>query len=67
MSYQLLEEHQCFAGKQYVCSHWSERTNSNMRFAIYLPAQSSKQAVPVLYWLSGLTCNEQNFITLTNK
>lgn len=63
MSYQLLEEHQCFAGKQHVYSHWSESTNSTMRFAIYLPEQSSKQAVPVLYWLSGLTCNEQNFIT----
>jgi S-formylglutathione hydrolase len=34
-----------------------------MRFAIYLPPQAEQQKVPVLYWLSGLTCNEQNFIT----
>jgi S-formylglutathione hydrolase len=34
-----------------------------MRFAIYLPPQAADGPVPVLYWLSGLTCNEQNFIT----
>ena len=34
-----------------------------MRFAIYLPPQAEHGPVPVLYWLSGLTCNEQNFIT----
>jgi S-formylglutathione hydrolase len=34
-----------------------------MRFALYLPPQAQQGPVPVLYWLSGLTCNEQNFIT----
>jgi S-formylglutathione hydrolase len=34
-----------------------------MRFAIYLPPQVAHGPVPVLYWLSGLTCTEQNFIT----
>jgi len=34
-----------------------------MRFAIYLPPQAEQRACPVLYWLSGLTCTEQNFIT----
>jgi S-formylglutathione hydrolase len=34
-----------------------------MRFAIYLPPQAQDQSVPALYWLSGLTCTEQNFIT----
>lgn len=34
-----------------------------MRFAIYLPPQAQAGKLPVLYWLSGLTCNEQNFIT----
>jgi S-formylglutathione hydrolase len=34
-----------------------------MRFGIYLPAQAQSGQCPVLYWLSGLTCNEQNFIT----
>ena len=34
-----------------------------MRFAIYLPPQASEQEkVPVLYWLSGLTCTDENFM-----
>ena len=34
-----------------------------MKFAVYLPLQAQAGPVPVLYWLSGLTCSEQNFIT----
>ena len=34
-----------------------------MQFAVYLPPQAESRACPVLYWLSGLTCTEQNFIT----
>lgn len=34
-----------------------------MRFGVYLPPESVDSACPVLYWLSGLTCSEQNFIT----
>ena len=34
-----------------------------MQFAVYLPPQAEQRACPVLYWLSGLTCTEQNFIT----
>lgn len=34
-----------------------------MKFAAYLPPQAKTVACPVIYWLSGLTCNEQNFIT----
>lgn len=33
-----------------------------MRFAIYLPPQVAQAPVPVLYWLSGLTCTEENFV-----
>lgn len=33
-----------------------------MKFAIYLPPQAETESVPVIYWLSGLTCNELNFI-----
>lgn len=47
--------------KQY--SHVSTTLNCTMRFAIYLPPQaSSGEKVPVLYWLSGLTCTEENFM-----
>lgn len=63
MSYQILETHYCFQGSQSVYSHWSEATNTKMNFALYLPPNAQKTKVPVLYWLSGLTCTEQNFIT----
>jgi S-formylglutathione hydrolase len=33
-----------------------------MRFGVFLPPQAERHAVPVLYWLSGLTCTEENFI-----
>jgi S-formylglutathione hydrolase len=34
-----------------------------MKFAVYLPAKAESEPVPVLYYLSGLTCTEQNVIT----
>lgn len=63
MPYQLIESHRCFQGTQNVYSHHSEANNSEMRFALFLPSISITTKVPVLYWLSGLTCSEQNFIT----
>ena len=47
--------------KQY--SHQSKVLNCAMRFAIYLPPHvSNGEKVPVLYWLSGLTCSDENFM-----
>ncbi|MGF1763018.1 S-formylglutathione hydrolase [Aliivibrio kagoshimensis] len=47
--------------KQY--SHPSPTLNCDMRFAIFLPPQaSSTNPVPVIYWLSGLTCSDENFM-----
>ncbi|MGB1305913.1 alpha/beta hydrolase-fold protein, partial [Pseudoalteromonas marina] len=44
-------------------SHQSKVLNCPMRFAIYLPEAASDSApVPVLYWLSGLTCTDENFM-----
>jgi len=34
-----------------------------MNFSIYIPSHDENEKLPVIYWLSGLTCNEQNFIT----
>src|SRR5690606_8938076 len=53
----------CFGGEQRVYSHLSAQTGTPMRFGIYLPPQASAGPRPVLYWLSGLTCTEENFIT----
>jgi S-formylglutathione hydrolase len=61
---QRIEQHASFGGRQEVWSHDSAVLGCPMRFGIYLPpAAIEGRACPVLYWLSGLTCTEQNFIT----
>jgi len=58
-----IEIHACFGGSQEVWQHSSDALDCNMRFGIYLPSAALQaRACPVLYWLSGLTCSEQNFI-----
>lgn len=53
-----------FEGAQEVWRHSSEVLGCEMKFAVYLPpAALAGKACPVVYWLSGLTCSEQNFIT----
>ena len=52
----------CFGGVQGVYAHASQETRSEMRFGVYLPPAASERRVPILYWLSGLTCTEENFI-----
>lgn len=52
----------CFEGWQEVWQHDSTSTGTAMKFAVYLPPQAESEACPVVYWLSGLTCNEENFI-----
>ena len=42
--------------------HLSSSTGTEMIFAIYLPPQAQNNSVPVLYWLSGLTCTDENFM-----
>ncbi|SDI63786.1 S-formylglutathione hydrolase [Ferrimonas sediminum] len=52
-----------FSGWHKQYSHHSDSLNCPMRFAIFLPPQASNdQRVPVLYWLSGLTCSDENFM-----
>jgi S-formylglutathione hydrolase len=50
-----------FGGTQLVCRHDSKSTGTPMRFAVYLPPAAEKGKVPVLWFLSGLTCTEANF------
>lgn len=59
----LISSAKCFGGSQKVFEHASEVLNCTMKFAIFLPSKSNSDRVPVLYWLSGLTCTEQNFTT----
>jgi S-formylglutathione hydrolase len=58
-----LESHGCAGGVQEVWQHRSRVLDCDMRFGIYLPPRAAQERCPVLYWLSGLTCTEQNFIT----
>ena len=52
-----------FGGWQKVYQHQSEVLKCQMKFGLYLPPQSETKKVPVIYYLSGLTCTEQNVIT----
>lgn len=59
----LLSNAKSFGGFQRVYEHQSEVLKCAMKFGVYLPPQAESGKVPVLYWLSGLTCTEQNFIS----
>ncbi|MGI0486664.1 S-formylglutathione hydrolase [Pantanalinema rosaneae CENA516] len=59
---QLLTEYACFGGTLGFYSHLSQACNSEMKLAVYLPPQAASQPLPVLYFLSGLTCTEENFM-----
>jgi S-formylglutathione hydrolase len=61
MTLTTLKQHRCFGGTQGVYRHDSSATRCAMEFAVYLPPQAERGKVPVLYWLSGLTCTWANF------
>ncbi len=52
----------CFGGEQLRFTHASRACNCTMTFSIYLPAQAKSGAVPLVWWLSGLTCTDRNFV-----
>ncbi|TDM05907.1 MAG: S-formylglutathione hydrolase [Ideonella sp. MAG2] len=60
-----IETHLSYGGRQEVWKHLSTTLGCEMRLGVYLPPQAPQRPreCPVLYWLSGLTCTEQNFIT----
>ncbi|MCY7370077.1 MAG: S-formylglutathione hydrolase [Polaromonas sp.] len=59
---ELISEHACFGGIQRFYSHQSSEIGLPMRFSVFLPAQASTGKVPVLFYLAGLTCNEETFM-----
>ena len=61
MQLTLEAENKSFGGQYQVHSHWGESTNCKMVFSIFLPPQSEVKKLPVLIWLSGLTCTEENW------
>lgn len=56
-----VSEQLCFGGKQIRFTHTSTVLNCAMQFSVFLPPQAETLAVPALYWLSGLTCTDENF------
>ncbi len=64
---QLISSSKCFGGIVRKYMHESISTKTNMKFNVFLPAsvleKNSNHKVPSIYFLSGLTCNEDNFIT----
>ncbi|NND66089.1 MAG: S-formylglutathione hydrolase [Halioglobus sp.] len=56
-------ENACFGGRQLRFAHRSDVLSCDMHVAVYLPPQAQGGKVPVLYWLSGLTCTDENFTT----
>lgn len=57
-----LSETRCFGGTQGTYSHRSEINDCDMRFSVFVPPQAAHGQVPVLTFLSGLTCTEENFM-----
>jgi S-formylglutathione hydrolase len=57
----LISEHGCFGGVQRFYKHESREVHGPMKFSAYLPPQARTGKVPVLYYLSGLTCTEETF------
>jgi len=59
---QLVSKNRSFSGWTMRYQHASSSLNCDMIFSIYLPPQAEHQQVPVLYWLSGLSCTDENFM-----
>lgn len=62
ISLHLKSQAACFGGTVEFYSHTSVCCAGTMNFSVYVPPQAKTMAVPVLYFLSGLTCTEENFM-----
>jgi S-formylglutathione hydrolase len=62
MTITTISQNRSFGGVQGTYAHESAETRCKMRFGVFMPPQAAAQRVPLLYWLSGLTCTEENFI-----
>ena len=60
MSAECLSTVRCFGGEQHRFQHTSQVLNCDMICAVYVPPQAAEGPVPVVYYLSGLTCTDEN-------
>lgn len=56
-----LKQHACFGGTVAYYRHTSQACGCVMHFSVFIPPQAQAGPVPGLYYLSGLTCTEENF------
>jgi S-formylglutathione hydrolase len=61
LSFETVSQSRCFGGTQVVYRHVSRETSTPMRLAVFVPPQAKDRKVPVVWFLSGLTCTEENF------
>lgn len=59
MAPQVVSEHGCFGGRQFFYRHDSREVGLPMRFALFLPPRATRERVPCLMFLAGLTCTEE--------
>ncbi|MBT6037793.1 MAG: S-formylglutathione hydrolase [Halieaceae bacterium] len=59
---ELIDSHLCFGGEQRRYRHRADSLACDMVFSVFLPPQAASGPVPVLYYLSGLTCTDENFV-----
>ncbi|WP_439106054.1 S-formylglutathione hydrolase [Congregibacter sp.] len=59
---ELVSSARSFAGQQLRFKHRSTVLHCEMHFSLYLPPQAESGSVPLLTWLSGLTCTDENFV-----
>jgi len=59
---ELVSETRCFGGRQLRLRHRSSVLACDMQFSLFLPPQATRGPVPLLTWLSGLTCTDENFV-----
>ncbi len=62
MTIETISEHPCFGGKVGFYRHASIANNCNMQFSVFVPPQAENRSVPVVTFLSGLTCTEETFM-----
>jgi len=60
---ELLNEHRCFGGTQRFYQHDSRAIGLPMRYAVFMPPVKTGETLPVVFFLAGLTCNEETFMT----
>ncbi len=58
-----VDSHRLFEGWQKRYQHQSQALDCSMQFSLYIPDSINQKALPCLYWLSGLTCTDDNFST----